>query len=160
MDRLFHSLIYLFGREEHDRLHADHASSSYGQRDGGRSPVVRHVKDNISGLFAEGETEPLEAKGGTKPTDCTKLSNLQKLERVGCYRTNYSDETASWDQSGSGSYDGKTLRKGHPDLTPIRTSIGQIERMTSSTTPFGTLAEWQVFSILARFQKALCKGQL
>jgi hypothetical protein len=127
MDRLFHSLIYLFGREEHDRLHADHASSSYGQRDGGRSRVVRHVKDNISGVFAEGEIEPLEAKGGTKPTDCTKLSNLQKLERVGCYRTNYSDETASWDQSGSGSYDGKTLRKGHPDLTPIRTSIGQIE---------------------------------
>jgi hypothetical protein len=47
-------LIYLFGREEHDRLHADHASSSYGQRDGGRIRVVRHVKDEISGVFAEG----------------------------------------------------------------------------------------------------------
>jgi hypothetical protein len=40
--------------EEHDRLHADHASSSYGQRDGGRIRVVRHVKDEISGVFAEG----------------------------------------------------------------------------------------------------------
>jgi hypothetical protein len=54
VDRLFHSLISLFGREEHDRLHADHASSSYGQRDGGRIRVVRHVKDEISGVFAEG----------------------------------------------------------------------------------------------------------
>jgi hypothetical protein len=54
VDRLFHSLISLFGREEHDRLHADHASSSYGQRDGGHIRVVRHVKDEISGVFAEG----------------------------------------------------------------------------------------------------------
>jgi uncharacterized protein (DUF433 family) len=45
--------------------------------------------------------------------DCTKLSDMQKLERIGCYRIDYSDETARSDQSGSGNYDGKTLRKGH-----------------------------------------------
>jgi hypothetical protein len=65
MDRLFHSLIHLFGREEHDRLHADHASSSYGQRDGGRSRVVRHVKNYIGVVFAEDEIEPLEASTNT-----------------------------------------------------------------------------------------------
>src|SRR6266481_9042755 len=47
--------------------------------------------------------------------DCTKLSDMQKLERIGCYRIDYSDETARGDQSGSGNYDGKTLRKGHPN---------------------------------------------
>jgi hypothetical protein len=52
MDRLSHSLIHLFGREERDHLHADHASSSYGQRDGGRSRVVRHVKDDITESIA------------------------------------------------------------------------------------------------------------
>src|SRR4029077_1071293 len=40
--------------------------------------------------------------------DCTKLSDMQKLERIGCYRIDYSDETARGDQSGSGNYDGKT----------------------------------------------------
>ena len=40
---------------------------------------------------------------------------MQKLERIGCYRINYSDETARGDQSGSGNNDGKTLRKGHPN---------------------------------------------
>src|SRR5260370_37608040 len=47
--------------------------------------------------------------------DCTKLSDMQKLERIGCYRIDYCDETARGDQSGSGNYDGKTLRKGHPN---------------------------------------------
>src|SRR5271165_6053386 len=65
MDRLFNSLIHLFGREEHDRLYADHASSGYGQRDGGRSRVVRHIKDDVSGVFAEGEIERLEASTNT-----------------------------------------------------------------------------------------------
>ena len=65
MNRLFHSLIHLFGREKHDRLDADHASFSYGQRDGGGSRVVRHVKDDISDVFAEGEIEPLEASTKT-----------------------------------------------------------------------------------------------
>ena len=40
---------------------------------------------------------------------------MQKLEHISCYWINYSDETARGDQSGSGNYDGKTLRKGHPN---------------------------------------------
>ena len=48
-------------REEHDRLHANRASSSHGQRDGGRSRVVRHVKDEIYVFFAEREIEHLQA---------------------------------------------------------------------------------------------------
>src|SRR6266404_8623737 len=65
LDRLFHCLIYLFEREEHDRPHADRASSTYGQRDGGRSRVVRHIKDEINVFFAEREIEHLQTSAQT-----------------------------------------------------------------------------------------------
>jgi len=60
-DRRFYRLIYLFGREEHGRLHTGCTGRHHRQRNGGCSQVLRQVKDYMNVIFPEDEIERIYA---------------------------------------------------------------------------------------------------